>query len=354
MKKRYLALGALLLVIVIGLGGFAWIVRANTFAYDEHSVTIPVTDAVRAGGSTPDAHTGGRLEGVLTTPKRGGQYGLVVMVHGDGPATATRDDAYKPLSEAFAKAGYATLAWNKAGVGGAPGNWLDQSLADRGAEVIAALDWAALRPDIDPARLGAWGVSQAGWVLPAVSARRPDLKFLVLVGVAIDWLRQGEFNTLAELRAAGASDEDRTRALERRQRTVDLLERGADYPTYLAARVDDPPMAPDRFGFVERNFRADATADIARITAPTLLLLGGADRNVDVDETSRVYRATMYPGLLTEQRFAGATHSLTRDDIEYRPSEPTVVARAAFTPRSIYTPGYLDALTKYAQMFGGR
>jgi dipeptidyl aminopeptidase/acylaminoacyl peptidase len=160
MKKRYLAFGALLLVIAIGLGGFAWIVRANTFGYDEHRVTIPVTDAVRAGGSTPDAHTGGRLEGVLTTPKRGGQHGLVVMVHGDGPATATRDDAYKPLSEAFAKAGYATLAWNKAGVGGAPGNWLDQSLADRGAEVIAALDWAALRPDIDPASARRGGCSR--------------------------------------------------------------------------------------------------------------------------------------------------------------------------------------------------
>ncbi|GAA1006652.1 CocE/NonD family hydrolase [Nocardiopsis tropica] len=355
MKSRYYALGALLLAVVVVLGGGAWVVGANTFGYDEQRVTIPVTDALAAGGSAPDAHTEGRLDGLLTTPKgSSGPHGLVVMVHGDGAANATRDDGYKPLSEAFAKAGFATLAWNKAGVDGSPGNWLQQSLADRGAEVAAALDWARGRPDIDRSRIGAWGVSQAGWVLPEISARRPDIRFLILVGAAVNWLRQGEYNTLAELRAAGASDEDRTRALDRRAASVALLRQGADYGTYLASTVDDPPMSADRWGFVERNFRADVTPAIPAIAVPTLLILGDADRNVDVDETARAYEAGMRPGLLTEHRFPGATHSITRDDIEYRADELTVAARAIFAPRSIYAPGYLDLLTRFTQQQGAR
>ncbi|RDB45311.1 alpha/beta hydrolase family protein [Tsukamurella tyrosinosolvens] len=347
MSKKTWALVAVALVaaLVVPLG--VRIAVANTFAFDEHRVSIPVTDAVAAGGTTPDAHTGGRLDGVLTTPKGStGRHGLIVFVHGDGAANATRDDAYFPLWEAFARAGYATLSWNKAGVAGSPGNWLDQSLADRGAEVAAALDWARTRPEVDPQRMGAWGISQGGWVLPPLAARRPDISFLVLVGPAINWLRQGEYHTLAGLR--DASEEERQRALRAQAANVAVLERGASYPDYLAAKVDATPMTPDRYGFVLRNFRADVTPSLARIAVPTLLLLGGADRNVDTAETAHVYAETMRPGLLTERTFPGATHSLTRDDIEYRSEDPWVIAQAVVAPRDIYAPGYLDALTDFA------
>lgn len=348
-------LGVLAVVVVVVLGGFVWIVRANTFDYDESKVSIPVADALSAGGTTPDAHTAGRLEGVLTTPKgHEGRFGLIVLVHGDGPANATRDDAYKPLSEAFARAGYATLAWKKPGVDGAPGDWLSQSLADRGAEVAAALDWAGQQADVDPTRIGAWGISQAGWVLPSIAARRPDLRFLILVGVAVNWLEQGEFNLRADLNASHATEEERVDALDRRDRTIALLERGVDYRTYLESNVDDPPMTADRWGFVRRNFRADATADIASIAVPTLLVLGGADRNVDTEDTARVYRARMRTDLLSERPFPGATHSITRDNIEYRASELSVLARAAFSPRSIYARGYLDALAEFVHTQGNR
>lgn len=350
-KKRWaLVVLAVIAALVVPLG--VRIAVANTFAYDEQRVSIPVTDATAVGGSAPDAHTGGRLDGALTTPKdSAGPYGLVLLVHGDGATGASRDGNYDPIREAFAQAGFATLAWNKAGIDGAPGDWLDQSLADRGAEVAAALDWARTRPEIDPSRMGAWGVSQAGWVLPPIAAKRPDLKFLVLVGPAINWLRQGEYNLLADLR--GASEQERQRALARRAANVALLARGATYREYLDSKVDADPMTEARYGFVLRNFRADATADIGRIGVPTLVLLGGADRNVDTAETARTYAARMRPGLLTEHTFANATHSLTRDDIEYRSTDPRVIAQAVIAPRSIYAPGYLERLTIFAEQQGG-
>ena len=345
--KKYWAIAAVALVVVLALSLGVRIAVSNTFAFDEQRVSIPVTDAVAAGGTTPDAHTGGRLDGVLTTPKGSSRrHGLVVFVHGDGAATASRDDAYRPIWEALSRAGYATLSWDMAGVDGAPGNWLDQSLADRGAEVAAALDWARTRPEIDPSRMGAWGVSQGGWVLPPIAAKRPDLRFLILVGAAVNWLRQGVYHTLAGLR--GASEEQKRAALDDRAKSIALLERGASYPEYLAAKVDDKPMTEDRYGFVLRNFRADVTPDLGRIAVPTLLLLGDADRNVDTAETARVYTAGMRPGLLTERTFHGATHSLTRDDIEYRSDDPRVIAGAVLAPREIYAPGYLDALTDFA------
>lgn len=93
-------------------------------------------------------------------------------------ANADRDGFYRPIWESFAAAGYASLAWDKPGIGGAAGNWLDQSMHDRATETEAALVWARKRPEIDANRIGLWGISQAGWVLPEVAVRHPELRFM--------------------------------------------------------------------------------------------------------------------------------------------------------------------------------
>lgn len=107
------------------------------------------------------------LDAILALPRRSEKpHGLVIFVHGDGPADASRDSFYRPLWETFARAGYASVSWNKPGVAGAPGNWLFQSMHDRAVETEAVLAWAKGRSDIDPHRIGVWGISQAGWCCP--------------------------------------------------------------------------------------------------------------------------------------------------------------------------------------------
>jgi pimeloyl-ACP methyl ester carboxylesterase len=339
-RRKKLTLAAIGTIVALVLGVTVWVLVANDFKFHEERVTIQGPR--------------GELHGVLARPAASsGPSGLVVFVHGDGPANASRDDAYKPLWDAFAKAGFASLSWDKPGVDGAPGDWLDQSMQDRAAEVDAAIAWAHTRDDIDTTRIGAWGVSQAGWVLPEVARARPDLRFMILVGPAINWLRQGEFNLRADLAAAGASPDRVASELGRRARQIQLLKAGADYATYRASGVDPDPMTAERWGFVSRNFRSDSTADIARISIPTLLILGGRDRNVDVAETERVYRATMPPNTLTVKDFPDGTHSMTRNDIEYNPDDLRAIGRTIFAPRSIYVPGYLDALRVFAKRQAG-
>ncbi|ETZ88002.1 hydrolase family protein [Mycobacteroides abscessus MAB_030201_1075] len=98
-----LVAAACVIALVLGTGG--WIIYANDFAIREERLTIP-------GSVQP-------LQATLALPKDGnGPFGLVVFIHGDGPADATRDGFYKPIWESFAKAGYASLSWNKPGIGG--------------------------------------------------------------------------------------------------------------------------------------------------------------------------------------------------------------------------------------------
>ncbi|WP_455351957.1 alpha/beta hydrolase family protein [Streptomyces sp. SYSU K217416] len=315
------------LVAAAGLGGV--VLWNHSYDMDEQRVSI------RHGGHT--------LNGVLATPRDGRKrHGLVVYVHGDGPIDATHEDGYKPMWEANAKAGYATLSWNKPGIAGAPGNWLDQSMDDRANEAAAAIAWARARPDIDGDRIGLWGASQAGWVLPKVAARTP-VSFVLAVSPAINWRRQGRYNLLAELRADGASKARTEAAVAKSDTTRRLLERHATFEEYVKAMGGDADgMTAGRWGFVSKNHTADATQDLRALRGiPVLLILAGHDINVDTADTERVYRKVVAEGgALMVKHYPDATHSLLKQSIERSDLRTTLTA--IFSPRSLFADGFLD------------
>ncbi|WP_225804027.1 CocE/NonD family hydrolase [Streptomyces sp. NK15101] len=329
--RRLAGILAALLLVAAGLG--AVVVRQNTYALREQEVSL--------------RHDGMLLEGVLALPEQGeGPFGLVVFVHGDGPVDATHETFYRPLWESFARAGYASLSFSKPGVGGSEGDWLKQSMDDRAEETLAAIAWARSRPDIDGRRIGLWGASQAGWVLPGVAARDGRLQFVIAVSPAVNWLRQGRYNLLAELARDGAGDQERQAALRRRETVLGLLRRGATFAQYRATVGDADGMTAGRWGFITRNYRADATGDLAAMRGtPLLLVLAGHDINVDVADTEAVYRATLPRESLTVARYPDATHSLVDHDLESSAWRLAVTAVTA--PRRLYAEGFLADQTRY-------
>lgn len=328
-RRRRTVAGALVGVMGVLLCLCAVAAFGNTFALRLEDASIP--------------HDGGHLDGVLAWPESvDGPVGVVVFVHGDGAVDATSDGFYQPIWESLAEAGYASLSWSKPGVGGSSGDWLDQSLADRATEVEAAMDWVAAQPGIDADRIGLWGASQAGWVVPAVAAER-DVAFAILVSPAISWIRQGRYNLLAELDEERATADERARALAVSDDTRRLLDEGADHARYRAETLDLDPMDEARWGFVSRSYLADATSDLSAMgdaQVPTLLLLAEDDLNVDVDETEAVYR-DLLGASLEVRRFPDARHTLARTAVEDHTVWGTLVAVLA--PREVFAPGYLDA-----------
>ncbi|WP_454198907.1 alpha/beta hydrolase family protein [Nocardia sp. Marseille-Q1738] len=317
-------------ITVLAAATMVWVVHQNTYALREQRVTI-------LGGLQP-------LHGVLAWPEtREKPVGVVVFVHGDGPVDATHDTFYRPLWEAFARAGFASLSWNKPGIGGAPGNWLDQTMHDRADETLAAIAWAKQQPGIDPQRIGLWGASQAGWVMPEVAVRLPELRFVIAVSPAVNWLRQGRYHLLAQLDDATPAEVQAEVA--RSDKTLDLLRAGATFEQYENAIGDTRGLTPHRWRFITKNYTADATADLAALRVPVLLILAGHDRNVDVADTETVYRRAV--PRLEVQHYPDATHGLTRADIESSALKTFVVAVAA--PRALFASGFLDDQTSYLQ-----
>ncbi|MFI0232654.1 alpha/beta hydrolase family protein [Streptomyces sp. NPDC017086] len=334
-----IAVWSLVTVLVVAVGLAGVVLWQNSYDMDEQRVTI------RRGGHT--------LNGVLAIPDDGRKHhGLVVYVHGDGPVDATHDDGYQPMWEANARAGYASLSWDKPGVAGAPGDWLDQSMDDRADEAAAAIAWARARPDIDDDRIGLWGASQAGWVLPKIAAKTP-VSFVIAVSPAVNWLRQGRHNLLAELRADGASAARAAAEVAKSDTTRHLLRRQATFEEYVKAMGGDADgMTAGRWGFISRNYTADATQDLRALRGvPVLLTLAGHDVNVDTADTERTYHRVLDAGgALTVRRYPDATHSLLKQSIEQ--SYLAITLTALLSPRSLFADGFLEDQRQFLDNLG--
>ena len=79
----------------------------------------------------------------------------------------------------LARAGLVVLLFDKRDVDDAqelPHRYtLDQLTGD----AAAAVAWLRRRPEVDPRRVGIFGVSEGGWVAPHLAARLPSIAFVI-------------------------------------------------------------------------------------------------------------------------------------------------------------------------------
>lgn len=327
-----LLLGAVLLVtILVALPGL------SDFDLADH-------DQRELNFTTPQA----RLTGTLVRPKGRPAAAVAILVHGDGAQDRFSNGGYLPLMNALLEADVAVYSWDKPGIGGSSGNWLDQSMEDRANEALAALEAVAAETGSIP--IGFLGFSQAGWVLPDAVRRSDKAAFVVLVGAAINWRRQGMYYTSRRLEAEGLDAAEIAASVAARQTRDDLL-----FSSQSVEAGISPPdgMSAERFSFIVRNRDADATAHISEIRLPLLVLYGAEDLNVDPRANAALYRQAIESGHLKSRVtvFPGATHGLLRAWLfNYQlPSQMPALTKAAFVAlgRRAYAPGALQYLSDW-------
>ncbi|MEU8197106.1 prolyl oligopeptidase family serine peptidase [Microbispora amethystogenes] len=122
---------------------------------------------------------GTRLNGTVFAPPGTGHRrpGLVlVSVSGWMP----REELHKMVAP-FVDAGVVTFVYEKRTAGYSATQRSYSRLAD---DALAAVRLLRARPDVDPDRVGLWGVSEGGWVAPLVAARSPEVGFVVLLAAS--------------------------------------------------------------------------------------------------------------------------------------------------------------------------
>jgi len=161
----------------------------RTVLYREQEVSFPTTGGVQ-------------LAGTFTVPMTRGPHPAVILLHGSDPHLRFRGW----IVTFFASRGIAVLSWDKRGNGGSGGSLATVNIDTMAADGEAAIRWLRARPEIDPKRVGVWGISQGGWPASLIAAHDSSLAFVIThAGSSLTPARQGDDEMRLRVMEAGGT-----------------------------------------------------------------------------------------------------------------------------------------------------
>jgi pimeloyl-ACP methyl ester carboxylesterase len=283
-----------------------------------------------------------RLAGSVWMPGRGSPIGLIMMVPGSGPADRSNDSLFAPIRDHFLGLGLAVASFDKRGVGGSSGTWLEADIAAQAADLLAGRS-AVARVLGDPPT-GFFGHSQGGWVV-LEAAREAEVDFVVTnSGPGVTPRVQETYSTANRLAGTDLGEPDRARALRVFEALMDRLAAGTPFGAaraWMAGAEVAPsidaledvgafvPTDESLWRFAESIIGYDPAVVLPHLRVPLLALLGESDDVVPVAASAAVFRREVDPRLLDLRIVAGADHRFQR------------AGGAEFVP------DYLPALTEF-------
>ncbi len=298
-----------------------------------------------------------KVVGELRIPSGEGKHPLVIMVHGDGPAYRSY---FYTLKKCILRAGFATLMWDKPGTGQSIGKFSrEHRLSERADILCDAIKAIRSHPRIDTGRIGVWGISQAGYVIPLALQKTEDIFFMILVGVAgQNGIEQTAFFVSQQIQCEGFSEEEAKEAeglvvKVSSAKTYDgyvangkiLLEKypivkDLDYMAGILPEERWTPKAPDGEAYL------NPISIIEHTKIPTLVVLGEKDRNVNPVQAIETYNKALTkagnPNFRVEL-IAGADHNIILCETGCQ-NERNKRSRKEWAN---YAPAYLDLMENW-------
>jgi pimeloyl-ACP methyl ester carboxylesterase len=269
------------------------------------------------------ADDGAILAGTLSTPSSDVPTPCVVALHA-ASAGQRNHWLYRHLHDTLLPAGIAVVLFDRRGSGASGGN-AAASLARLTDDALAVVHHVVARPEIDPDRVGVWGVSQGGWLGPMVAVADPAVAFVAAVSASgVSPSEQMHFAMENVLREAGFADDDVAAAHRARAEIEDRYLAG-DLPGARSARiaVDAQPWAPHAYlpeleDLTDEPFGIDLEPpDVWRhVRVPSLAIYGEWDRWVPIEPSIDTWRTAFADrtDLLTIQRVPDVGHMMTVPD----------------------------------------
>ena len=210
--------------------------------------------ATTAGGFIDNGDV--RLSYKLDIPAGRPPFPAVVIGHGSG---RTRKEDCGSLAFQMQRRGYATLCYDKRGVGDSTGTYVNVGTDDSethfpllASDMAAGVGFLRAHASIDARRVGLIGPSQAGWIIPIAARRSTPAFMILLVGPTVSVGEEMYYSQFAE------------------RTSTPVAELSARLASYSGPRGFDPRPVLE-------------TLDV-----PGLWLLGGADRSIPTIETVRI------------------------------------------------------------------
>jgi dienelactone hydrolase len=293
-------------------------------------------------------NAGATLAGTLFLPSSQRPVPAVVVFHGASePLAAT--PLYRHLPDGLTQLGIAVLLYDRRGNGASSGseNVPYQTLTDDGIAGATAL---RAMPQIDPKRVGYWGISQGGWLATFAAARDPQAAFAVAVSAPLTTPEsQMEFADANHLYALGYSAADVQKMLEARTLWAGYL-RGTNSRAQAEAAIEkiqnEPwygqmymPTVQQLKGPNESTWRTqmddDPMAAVRRVKIPMLFVLGSSDPWIPVAKTVAALQsiAAWHPNI-TYTVIPGANHLMMRPPVPERMADADPDAVRTEVPES--------------------
>ena len=217
----------------------------------------------------------------LDVPAHNAPVGAVVFGHGSGMATKDSCRVFG-LADGFLSRGYATLCFDKRGVGQSTGQYIpaipQNSFAvfeDLASDMAAGVQFLRSRPEIDRNRIGLAGASQAGWIVPIAAAKTQPAFMLLIVGPTVSIGVENFYSSIVEV--TNAPVEEGYNAL----------------PSFNGLHGFDPKPV------------------LESLNVPGLWLLGGVDRSIPTPATVAILDQLIASGKpYTHVVFPGVGHNL--------------------------------------------
>ena len=237
----------------------------------------------------------GDLGGELVLPAGTGPFPAVLLLAGSGPQgrdeTVAGHRWLRVMSDQLARAGIASLRYDKRGVGDSDGDFAEATISDFARDAEAAFDWLAARPEIDPAHIALLGHSEGGMTALLVAADRPVAAVVTMAGpgLPMDAIIRGQVSDI--LHQQGIPAAEIARIDGQLARALDLVRASAGDRAsrpQLAAALERLPRGMrrpflDLLGspWATDALQHDPAALAARVDAPILALFGGTDLQVN-------------------------------------------------------------------------
>jgi pimeloyl-ACP methyl ester carboxylesterase len=240
-----------------------------------------------------------QLAGTVISPATSGRHPAIVLVHGSG---AENRDYMVPWAHFLVRHGIAILGYDKRGVDGSTGDWNTATFEDLAGDVVSACAYLKTRSDIDAAKIGILGISQAGWVMPIAATRTSDIAFLVSVsGAGVSPAETTIDETRNELAANGAPAAAIDNVVGLMKLQYDYARTGNGWDAYAAKRAQmvarmgqapasfpDTPVDP-YWESIRRIYFYDPAPTLRRLTTPALGVWGELDNNIIAEKNKSAW-----------------------------------------------------------------
>jgi pimeloyl-ACP methyl ester carboxylesterase len=209
------------------------------------------------------------------------------------------------MFELFARNGYAVLSWDKPGTGESTGK-LDpeHDLTERAAILADGVEVLAQHSAIDPTRIGLWGLSQAGWVMPLALELTDKVAFMIVVsGGAEDSIEQMVYMIVQRFISGGGSLEQAALA-EQYGAQAYKASTYADCREAMEILVEIPGLddyieleipEEDKWEPLPRDSESffDPMDIVEHTTIPVLAFFGEWDKAIDPVQGAEAYEAAL-------------------------------------------------------------